>query len=255
MRADSFFRKMAERRKARKEEEEEEGWWKSIQSISSFVTGNGRRASWIILTKDKTDTANRPCARVNRNLGNGRYTVKYLRRTVEFQKYHHCLPGAPVPMECLIHWERGEEGRGKEGRGDRYNRCDNRIESLHKSLPTVRPLALLSVFALPSWLFRERPKSPLDSHWVEGGARWSLLFDGRFVLHRRAWFVRPFFFLVFFLFFFSLSLSLFCPSITQIYSWFHRIYLSRSHKLSLLIIISFVGSSTFNLMNRDIGRI
>lgn len=113
VRADSFFRKMAEREKGEKGGGGGGGVVK-IDTISSFVTGNGRRASWIILTKDKTDTANRPCARVNRNLGNGRYTVKYLRRTVEFQKYHHCLPGAPAPMECLIHWERGEGRREEE---------------------------------------------------------------------------------------------------------------------------------------------
>lgn len=56
--------------------------------------------SWIIWQKTKLIPRSVVC-RVNRNLGNGRYTVKYLRRTVEFQKYRHRLSAVHSPDEMF----------------------------------------------------------------------------------------------------------------------------------------------------------
>lgn len=56
--------------------------------------------SWIIWRKTKLIPRSVVC-RVNRNLGNGRYTVKYLRRTVEFQKYRHRLSAVHSPDEMF----------------------------------------------------------------------------------------------------------------------------------------------------------
>lgn len=138
-------------------------------------------------------------------------------------------------------------GGGEEREEDRY-RCDNRIESLHKSLPTVRPLALLScLHCLPDC--SERGQNRL-SILIESRAG----LDGRFCSMAVSFYTgaRGSFGLFFFWFFLSSSFFFFCPSITQIYSWFVSIAKSQVKSFNYNLVRWLVSlCSRFNESGRE----